>query len=69
MEKQITDPWTGLFTQVFYDQTNNYIDFCVYTMLELYFMPAKLMSAGTEVDQWISTFSTNGIKLPNICRP
>jgi hypothetical protein len=41
---------------------NLYVDLCVYSMLQFYFMPAILMSQGTEIEQWISKVSTNGIK-------
>lgn len=47
---------------------NNWIDYNIYCMLQFYFAPAFLMSQGTEVDQWISKFSTNGIKQFSICR-
>lgn len=47
---------------------NNLIDFCAWSMLQWYFMPHTLMSKGSEVDQWVSQFSTNGLKQFSICR-
>lgn len=47
---------------------NQWLDYCVYSMLQFYFMPATLMNKGTEVEQWMSCFSTNGMKNFNICK-
>lgn len=43
-----------------YDQT-------VKTWLQLWFLPASLMGQGTEIEQWMSRFSLNGIKQATIC--
>ncbi len=47
---------------------SSWFDFLVYSMLQCYFMPAYIMSKGSDVDQWVSQFSTNGIKNFNICK-
>jgi len=47
---------------------NLYVDLYVYYMLQFYFTPAVLMGQGTEVEQWISKTSTNGIKQFSICK-
>jgi len=60
---------TLLYPSWFIDSmVNQWLDFCVYSMLQLYFMPATLMDQGTEAEKWISSFSTNGMKNFNICK-
>jgi len=49
-------------------QINFMLDMWVYSMLYWHFLPFRLMSRGTELEQWISKFSTNGIKNFNICQ-
>ena len=44
-------------------------DYQVWLMLQLYFVPYRMASMGDEVDQWISQYSLNGMKLFNICKP
>jgi hypothetical protein len=46
-----------------------WVDLYVYSMLQLYFTPFYMMGKGSETEQWISQFSTNGIKPFNLCRP
>lgn len=52
---------------------DNLIDFNVWLFLQWYYMPAYLMGKGSDMDQWISSFSTNGIKSfvlgSNLCQP
>lgn len=69
MEKYNSYQWASPLTYFYQDQACRYIDLCVYSMLQWYFMPAMLMSKSTEVDQWVSSFSTNGLKVFNICKP
>ena len=44
------------------------IDFNMWTLLYIYFLPYRFAEYGTEVDKWVSTFSLNGAK-GTICRP
>ncbi len=46
-----------------------WFDFYVHNMLQLHFAPYYLMSKGRDAEQWISHFSTNGMKQFNLCRP
>lgn len=41
---------------------NLYVDLCVYSMLQFYFMPAFLLGQGTDVEQWVSNVPSNGVK-------
>lgn len=48
-------------------------DYNVWLFLQWYYMPAYMMGKGSEVDKWVSSFSTNGIKMfdltSNLCQP
>ncbi len=46
-----------------------WIDYSVWLMLQFKFMaPAKLISANDDMEQFLRTFSLNGVKHFNICR-
>jgi hypothetical protein len=46
-----------------------YIDQYIWWSLQLYFLPYRLPEYGGDVDKWVSTFSLNGIKSSNLCKP
>lgn len=47
-----------------------WIDYNVWLMLQLKFaMPAKLISVGSEMEDFLKCFSLNGIKSSNLCKP
>ena len=48
---------------------NNLFDFWVWSLLQCYYSPFYIMGKGSEIEQWVSTFTTNGIKSFNLCRP
>ena len=45
-----------------------YIDQYIWWALQLYFLPYRLPSYGSDVDRWVSTFSLNGVKSTNPCK-
>lgn len=45
------------------------IDEYVRMMLNLYFAPYYVIGKSDEVGEWVSSFSTNGMKWANICNP
>lgn len=53
--------------------TEALMDYYVWAFLQWYYMPAYLMGQGSEVDKWVSSFSTNGLKMfdltSNLCQP
>lgn len=38
------------------------MDYSTYALLQWYYLVPNMMSRGTEVDQWLSTFCMNGAK-------
>lgn len=55
--------WTNYLNQV----NESLFDHAVHAWLKLWFLPHTMMTKGTEVDQWISQFSLNGIKQATLC--
>jgi hypothetical protein len=47
----------------------NLMDFNVWLFLQWYYAPMTMLGKGSEIDQWIASFSPNGMKAFNICKP
>jgi hypothetical protein len=47
---------------------NMLVDQWVWLLLKWYYAPFEMIGRGDEVDQWVSTFSLNGIKQSSICK-
>lgn len=53
----------------FYTPIDWWIDYSVWLMLQYKFMyPAKLIGLGDDMEQYLKTFSLNGVKQFSICR-
>jgi hypothetical protein len=44
------------------------LDYQVWLFLQWYYLPYSL-AGNDEVDKWISSVSTNGIRWTNLCKP
>jgi hypothetical protein len=49
--------------------TNSILDYQMWLFLQMYFMPFRMATMGSDVDKWISSVSMNGLKSFNLCQP
>ena len=49
--------------------TNNWVDMWVWWWLQIYFAKYKLPEQAGDFEKFLASFSLNGVKSSNICRP
>lgn len=48
---------------------NSWIDYCTWWGLQMYFAKYRIPEQAGDFERFVGSFSTNGIKSANLCRP